>query len=69
MSFDDSWKKAIEYDRGSPMSYVTYAIDLGIPFYDLSGVKFQDFIVELLRNRKASIRRPIPGWHTEFRYF
>jgi hypothetical protein len=69
ISFSEQWQEVMEYNRGAPMSYVTCAIDLGIPFYDLSGVTFQDFIVRLLRHRKAGIRKPAPGWDTEGRYF
>jgi len=70
LSLSGAWRDAVNNNnRGFSMDYVTCAMDLGIPFYDFSGVKFQDFIVELLRNRKASLRKPTPGWHTEFHYF
>jgi len=54
------------------MSYVTYAMDLGFSFYNINGVKFQDFIAILLQDRKVSIRESISDWearHRKYRRF
>jgi hypothetical protein len=69
LSFNRYWRPAMEYNRSSAMSYVIRAMELDIPFHDLRGVRFQDFIVRLLQHRKAGIRKPVPGWDTEARYF
>jgi hypothetical protein len=53
----------------SAMIYVERMMDLGFSLYDMTGVKFQDFIVRMLRHRKAGIRRPTPGWNPRYRYF
>jgi hypothetical protein len=67
IAFNGTWKETI-YDNYA-MAYVERIMDLGFSLYDMTGVRFQDFIVRTLRHRKAGIRRPTPGWDLQYRYF
>jgi hypothetical protein len=68
IAFDGSWKETMD-NTNYAMVYVEHIMDLGFSLYDMTGVRFQDFIVRTLRHRKAGIRRPTPGWGSQYRYF
>jgi len=67
IAFSGTWKETM--DHNDTMAYVERIMDLGFSLYDMTGVRFQDFIVRTLRHRKAGIRRPTPGWDLQYRYF
>jgi hypothetical protein len=69
VTFRGAWREAMVFDTDSAMSYMERLMDLGLSLYDITGVKFQDFIVRTLQHRKAGIRRPTPGWNLRYRYF
>jgi len=69
VAFNGTWREIMDYDTIHAMAYVERIMDLGFSLYDITGVRFQEFIVRTLRHRKAGIRRPTPGWGSQYRYF
>ena len=69
VTFRGVWKDFMVYNTASVMTYVECMMDLDLSPYDMTGVKFQDFIVRMLLHRKAGVRRPAPGWDLQHRYF
>jgi hypothetical protein len=68
IAFNGTWKEIVD-DTEEGMASVGRIMDLGFSLYDMTGVRFQDFIVRTLRHRRAGIRRPAPGWDPQLRYF
>lgn len=54
------WSELFQDNVTAAGNYTIYLIDHGLSVCDTTGLRFQDFIVGLLRHRKANIRKPPP---------